>query len=412
MNLYQSTIKFSGVFIMLLLVSSTGFGQKSARTNTHFSLQEAKELLIQENFADAAKKLAYARENIDKAVNHEQTKGDSKTWVYRGDVYAEIMRLPADNNAGVPKIEAAKIATESFKKAMSLDDSKRQDDAKDAKQKLNNVVYVLTFNTGLENINAGDNANAIKAFEVAMMINDKDTNAALNAAIAAERMKDFDKAFTLYKKMIDEMGANDHFAYIAVTNNYVSKEEYDKALEYISRGLEVNNNSKKEKIKDLLTTEFNVYLKSNRLDEAISNVKKNLENDPENDGLYSRLGQLYDQMRENAEGEEASNYGKLAVENYKKALELNPANLDANYNLGAFYYNKAASIYKEVNNMDLKTYQSKGVTLEKKGEENFNLAIPYFKKAFELAPDDAGLKNSLKTIYTRLKNYEEAQKYN
>ncbi|MEQ9168334.1 MAG: hypothetical protein RLO12_18900, partial [Fulvivirga sp.] len=73
MNLYQSTIKFSGVFIMLLLVSSTGFGQKSARTNTHFSLQEAKELLIQENFADAAKKLAYARENIDKAVNHEQT---------------------------------------------------------------------------------------------------------------------------------------------------------------------------------------------------------------------------------------------------------------------------------------------------------------------------------------------------
>ena len=54
------------------------------------------------------KKLAYARENIDKAVNHEQTKGDSKTWVYRGDVYAEIMRLPADNNAGVQKIEAAK----------------------------------------------------------------------------------------------------------------------------------------------------------------------------------------------------------------------------------------------------------------------------------------------------------------
>lgn len=412
MNLYQSTIKVIGAGLMLLLVSGVGFSQKSARTNTHFALQEAKELLIQENFADAAKKLAVARENIDKAVKHEQTRDDAKTWVYRGDVYAEMLRLPDDNNGGVPKIEAARIATESFKKAITLDDSRRQDDAKDAKQKLNNVVYVLVFNTGLENINSGDNAGAVKAFEVALMINDKDTNAALNAAIAAERMEDFDKAFTLYKRMVDEMGAKDHFAYIAVTNNYVAREDYDKALEYIQKGLEVNKNAKKEKIKDLLTTEFNVYLKSNRLDEAIANVMKNLENDPENDGLYSRLGQLYDQMREASEGEAAKNYADMAVENYKKAIELNPNNLDANYNLGAYYYNKAASIYKEVNNMDLKTYQSKGVALEKKGEENFNKAIPYFKKAYELAPEDAGLKNSLKTIYTRLKKYDEAEKYN
>ncbi len=411
MNLYQSTTKIIGALTLLLVASSVGFSQKSARTNTHFALQEAKEFLIQENFEEAAQKLAYARENIDKAVNHEQTKGDSKTWVYRGDVYAEMMRLPADNNAGVPKIEAAKIATESFQKAIELDDSKRQDDAKDATQKLNSVVYVLAFNTGLENINSGDNAGAIEAFKVAMMINDKDTNAALNAAIAAERMKDFETAFTLYKKMIDDMGAKDHFAYIAVTNNYVNKEDFDNALVYIQKGLEANKNSKKEKVKDLLTTEFNVYLKSNRLDEAIANVQKNLENDPENDGLYSRLGQLYDQMRETSEGDVSKNYANMAVENYKKALELNPANLDANYNLGAFYYNKAASIYKEVNNMDLKTYQSKGAALEKKGEENFNLAIPYFKKAYELAPDDDGLRNSLKTIYTRLKNYEEAEKY-
>ncbi len=49
--------------------------------------------------------------------------------------------------------------------------------------------------------------------------------------------------------------------------------------------------------------------------------------------------------------------------------------------------------------------------MEKEGEALFKKAIPYFKKAYELEPTDEGLKSSLKTIYTRLKNYEEANKY-
>lgn len=409
MTFRNLTIKTLGAIGLVIFAIQAGLAQKSAVTNTHFALQEAKNALVKEDFEEAAKQLASAREYIDGAISNEKTMVEDKTWLYRGDVYAEMLRLPAENSAGVTKIEAAKIAAESYKKTIELDVSKRKDNATQALNRMNNVVYVLTFNEGIQMINSGDNKGAMEAFEVAMFINEKDTNAALNAAIASERMEDFDKAFTLYKKMVDEMGATDHFAYIAVANNYMNKEDYDNALKYIQKGIEVNENAKKEKVKDLLTTEFNIYLKSGRLDEAIANVKKGIETDPENDGLYTRLGQLYDQMRDKSDVD--NDYAAMAIENYQKALEINPNNLDANYNLGAFYYNKAASIYQEVNNMDLKTYQSKGAALEKQGEELFNKAIPYFKKAHEMAPDDPGLNNSLKTIYTRLKNYEEAAKY-
>lgn len=396
---------------ILIAVFSMGYlkAQNSKVTNTHFALKEAKDYIGQENFEKAAEKLAYARENIDAAVQNEKTAGNAKTWNYRGDVYADMMRLPADNNGGVNKLEAARLAVESYKKTIELDDSKRKDYAVEAQKNLNNVVYVLVFNEGIQMINSGDPKSALGAFELALQINEKDTNAALNAAISAEKLGDKEKSFSLYKRMVDDMDSKDHYAYISVANYYTEKEDYDKALEYVQRGIEANKNaSDKQKTKDLLLTEFNIYLKSNRLDEAISNVKTNIEADPSNDGLYSRLGQLYDNLKDKKDDKD---YGALAIENYKKAIELNPDNLDANYNLGAFYYNKAAEIYKKVGAMDLKDYKAKGAKMEAEGKDLFNKAIPYFKKAYELEPENNSLKNSLKTIYTYLKNYEEANKY-
>ena len=383
--------------------------QNSKVTNTHFALKEAKDYLGQENFEKAAEKLAYARENIDAAVQNDKTAGNAKTWNYRGDVYADMMRLPADNNGGVSKMEAAKLAVESYKKTIELDDTRRKDYATEAQKNLNNVVYVLVFNEGIQMINAEDPKGALNAFELAMQINEKDTNAVLYAAVAAERMEDNEKSFSLYKKLIDEMGISDHFAYISVANQYMLKEDYDKAIEYVQKGIKVNKGSSdKQKMKDLMKTEFNIYLVSERIDEAIANVKKNIESDPSNDALYTTLGQLYDNLSEKRDDKD---YGALAIENYKKAIELNPDNTNANYNLGAFYYNKAAALYKTVGAMDLKDYKAKGAKMEAEGKELFNKAIPYFKKAYEMEPDNTSLKNSLKTIYTYLKNYEEANKY-
>ena len=104
MKLRNLTIKALGILFVAVSAISTGFAQKSAVTNTHFALQEAKNALVKEDFAEAAKQLTTARENIDRAINNEKTGIDDKTWLYRGDVYAEMMRLPADNSAGVARL--------------------------------------------------------------------------------------------------------------------------------------------------------------------------------------------------------------------------------------------------------------------------------------------------------------------
>jgi tetratricopeptide (TPR) repeat protein len=395
----QNNRKTMKKVIILLLSSIFWLGaveiskaQNSAVTNTHFALQEAREYMANGQIDKAVGKIESARQNIDAASSHEKTGKNPKTWKYRGDVYREFLSLP-EVKLSVKHMEAARASIESYDKAIQLDQSKRGDYKKPS-QNGKNQIYPLLFNQGIESINQKDYDKALESFDLVLMINPKDTNATLNAGLAAERKPDPEKAVEYYEKMIYQQGAIDHYPFIRVAEYYSEKEDYDKALEVIHKGLASATN--KEGIKDLQTTEFNIYLRSGRLQEAVDNLKEAIETDPENDGNYSRLGQLLDQ---NGESEEA-------LKNYEKAVELNPDNIDANYNLGAFYYNRGAEKLQATRDMDLKTYKSKGVAMEKDAVEDLKIAKPYFEKVNKIQPDDAAVLNSLETIDSILKTKE------
>ena len=364
--------------------------QGAAVTNTHYALQEAKEYMANGNLEKAADKLMNARENIEKAITNEKTMTKAKTWNYRGDVYRQYLSLSEDL-LDVKHLEAAEISLDSYDKCIELDLSKRGD-YKTPAQNGKNQIYPLMFNLGNASINEKKYTTAMKAYDLVLRINPMDSNAALNAGLAAERAGDKDKAVAYYGKMIGEQKVKDYYPYIRLAEYYSSKEEYDQALSTLSKGIEVCTT--KEGIKNLQTTEFNIYLKSGRLDEAISNLEKSIEADPQNDGNYSRLGQLLDQKGES----------DRALENYTKALELNPDNIDANYNMGAFYYNRGAEKLQSTRDMDLKTYQAKGKAIEKEGIEDLKKARPYFEKVDKMQPDDPAVLNSIKTIDSFLKN--------
>lgn len=78
----------------------------------------------------------------------------------------------------------------------------------------------------------------------------------------------------------------------------------------------------------------------------------------------------------------------LAVVNYKKALEIDPANFDANYNLGVYYFNSAVVAKGAVDRMDMKTYNEKGKAIEEQVCGTFNQAKAYFDKCKSLKADD------------------------
>lgn len=101
------------------------------------------------------------------------------------------------------------------------------------------------------------------------------------------------------------------------------------------------------------------------IDEAIAAT-------PDNSVLYDMKGFVVEQDK----GTDA------ALPYYQKAVELDPNNADANFNLGRMYYNQAAVIIQE--NPDATTSQ-----MIPKLQPIYEEALPYLKKSAELDPEKA-----------------------
>ncbi len=88
---------------------------------------------------------------------------------------------------------------------------------------------------------------------------------------------------------------------------------------------------------------------------------------------------------------------------YTKALEVDPNNYDALYQMGAYYYNDAVELKRQVNSMDMNEYKKTGKDLEAKLAVKYNEALPYFERGFQVKKDE-DLKEILKQVYRELKN--------
>lgn len=88
---------------------------------------------------------------------------------------------------------------------------------------------------------------------------------------------------------------------------------------------------------------------------------------------------------------------------YTKALEVDANNYDALYQMGAYYYNDAVEIKRQVNGMDMNEYKKTGKDLEAKLAVKYNEALPYFERGYQVKKDE-DLKEILKQVYRELKN--------
>ena len=88
---------------------------------------------------------------------------------------------------------------------------------------------------------------------------------------------------------------------------------------------------------------------------------------------------------------------------YLKALEIDAANYDALYQMGAYYYNDAVAIKGQVTRMDMHDYKKTGKDLEAKIAVKYNEALPFFERGYKVKKDE-DLKEILKQVYRELKD--------
>lgn len=216
----------------------------------------------------------------------------------------------------------------------------------------------------------------------------------------------------LYEKLI-ATGKDTSFTYSALYDAKMSLKtvaDSTAALAALSKG-----RTKFPDDTQLLFTEINYYLKAGKLDVLIDKLKEGIKREPKNVGLYFTLGNVFDNLSQQEKDEAKKNeYDTESINYYNKALEIDPKNTEALYSIGARYYNKAAKLSKDMKAMESdfsKAGQKKYDALEKDMQAQFDLALPYFKKAESYNANDQNTLIALKEIFARKNDLKTSNEF-
>ncbi len=364
-----------------------------------------------------AGKLDKAKASIDKAIVNPKAIDEAKTWFYRGNIYIDIYRSPDSVYRNLDQ-DALDKAYEAYKKATELDVKKQYQ--LDILQRMPIVAEgffnngASKYNKGMASLTESDTTTAItyfdkavKSFENAFFIYEEsgktDTAIIYYVSVAAELGQNYTKAKESLGKLI-EMDYPEAGIYSSMGNIYYKQDKnIEKALYYFALG--------REKYPDnlnLILNETNIYLAEGETEKALDNLKLAAKIDESNPTVFFAIGAKYNEIADDTlrSAEMREDAFLNAAEAYKKSVGLNPDYFDPNYNMGALYVNKAASLIDIANKLPL-SEQKKYDELKAQADGFLTNSLPYLEKAHELQPSDRSTLISLKEIYTRLSMIEK-----
>ena len=336
-----------------------------------------------------------AKEALDQALVNENTMNWPNTYFAKGKL------CQASYESENPKFkefypDPLGESYASFEKAIELD-PKGGIKKKIITQMLYSSLAADLFNQGSVQFEAKDFPGALKSFETQIKITESDkfagaidTGMYYNAGLAAINSGNHNQAIVYFQKCAD-------MKYLGITPYYQIYESY----------LGLGDTVKAESVLMNLTNIFpddktitlqliDLYIKSNKHEDAQKYIKVAKEADPTNSTLYFAAGIMYLNQ---------SRYDE-AIEELTKSIELKPDVYDAQYGLGAAYINKASEMFVKANEiMDVKKYSD----AIDQANIVYAKALPYMEKAYELDPEDVYAMRSLQELYYRLK---QTDKYN
>ncbi len=407
-------MKRSAALVVSLSFALALTAQKSERTTAYMafnSYNSSKDKTGDAYLMDRAKAA------IDKATLHADTKDDASTWLYRGQIYLILYikdfndKIATHKDVADPNKKAAMAyletspnnlyeATNGFLRAKSLDAKGIEQEA--WTRGLNDCYFYLN-NAGISRFNSKLYADAYPMFEMAAAVTASskkiDTLNISNAAGSAFNAKMYDKAILNYTKLT-EVGYGKGNTWMLLGRAYLDKGDSAKYVTIISDGLKKYPNDP-----DLLTEDVNLKMGSGQAVAAIDELNALIAQRPNDPQLNFVVGNVYDRIAnpKDAAGksmEKPKNYEEMldkAASYYKKSIELNPTNFDANFNLGVLYYNQSVEYYTRSQGTiaDAAKYNTMW-------EKPLPEAAKYLEAAHVLDPKDLIVLNALKAVYSQM----------
>lgn len=143
---------------------------------------------------------------------------------------------------------------------------------------------------------------------------------------------------------------------------------------------------------------INICIYSNKANEAIPYLEKAISQNSNNAQLYDVLGQIFEADKKNDE----------AIINMKKALSIEPENIEYLLHIGRVYFNLGVEKRGE---SDVVSDKDKSKELLNQSLDSFKESMPYFEKIYELDPKNLPAISALLSIYysLRMPQYEKIE---
>ena len=374
-------------------------------------------------------KLYEAQELIDGAINDPELASSVKAWQTYGEVYTEVINsevriLAISQDTPIVHRAAPTKCVQGFTKAYTLAEKgfEKRDALKGLSAVLNNVSYLASIM-----LSAGDYHDSYAAYTA--LIDGNDFLVANGEASIYENQEDFEQqiywgalaAFSdanypeaekqfgrLYKVDYDSPDI-----YSAMYEIKKQQGDVEGAAVILSEGM-----AKYPEDKGLMFAEINDALARGDLESLVGKLKAAMVSEPDNITIPTTLGNVYDQMYQEAiaaeDFEAADMYYDDAKMYFSKALAMDDTYFDAVYMMGAVEYNKAAQLAKELNLL-AEDYSKEGTKkYDLKKEEmmsQFDTALPYFIKAESINGTDRNTLIALREIYARKDQLEKSNIY-
>lgn len=381
-----------------MVLTTIAFGQKKNETSAAVEYQNKYLPSMMKGDMDGAKKaLLSAKEFIDLAAEHPETKESAKTLYYKGEIYsgaAGIAMATGDTNYMITNFgrDAFEKSITAYKASYTLSKKYQPDIENSINTKLNQVA---PFGNKFYEEGKFSEAGAMfyYQYQLAQGKNVNDSLSLYNAALCFDKGGKLKEAAEAYEELT-KVGYKGATSYALAGSAYSKMKEYDKAKAILNEG-----RSKYGTDKDLLLEIVKLNIAQGDAKGAEAALNEAIAKDPNNKQLHYIIGTIYTDLGENEKAEVALN----------KALELDPNYLDAQYNLGAHLVTWAGDLKQKANQMDLSDPAYKPTI--KQSDETFKRALIPLEQYIKASPDDKAVLTILSQLHYNLGDKEKYAEY-
>jgi len=409
-------MKKLSVFIILVSLSLAVFAQPNKVTSAWSYLKDG--------FLEDAKKA------IDQAETHPKTANSYKTYYFKGQVYQEL------GISERPKYRALcddcfDISFDAYMKALRLNFVKEEDRNIDFETEVGLMKFVKILQANDER-NYEDSEALV---DILMNRFPALSNAFINQGVNAFQENEYEKAYSNFEKAIQISTLAfkvDTQLYYFASLAALKAEKFEEAIQYNEVLMSLNYGATPEDKVGLYLNQATAYKITGDTVNMLKTLQSGIEKYPDNN--YVLVIETFNYYVNTGENEKAFEYITMAIEKnpndaqffvikgtlleelgrkqeaqteYEKAIELQPENFDANYSLGAFYYNAAVDTLDWADKNIPITEFAKLDKFKKISNEYFEQSLPYLEKAYAQQPKNVNVLGTLRVIYYRLQKMEE-----